>query len=437
MDVAVDVAALSRELLEQEARALLTRLDQVKPLALQETMVLAAALPVAAQAAIERFLVGGRRALRRQVHDYLDWLRGPGRSAPPDVQQERFVVIRMRFNAVLSQFDVFAEVITQRSEHRNGVWLSGLDALAADALTAPGLLPDPPPVVCYLARGPGAAIRRARTRLAGGDLSPVAIIRVPRERLVGNAVASSVCHEVGHQSSALLQLTESLRPELARRRQAGGDDAAVWRSWERWVSEVVADLYSIGSLGIASTLGLLAVVSLPRYFVFRPSNDDPHPIPYIRVLLSAAIGDELYPHPQWTALAATWRSMYPVADLPPARQLEFARLEAGIPAFARMLVEHRPASLRGRTLRQAFPIVQRRPERLLALFRRWNGDLGVLARQPPTLVFAVVGQARAAHLLTPEAESALLSTLLQAWALRSSLAVTEVPTTAARPAVPA
>lgn len=423
----MDVPATSRALLEQEARALLTRLDQVKPLALQETMVLAAALPARAQSAIERFLYNGRVSLRKQVNAYLAWIRGPGRTAPPDHCQERFVTIRMRFNAILSQFDTFSEVVTQRSEHETGVWLSGLDVLAADALTGPGLIQQAPPVICYLARGPGAAIRRARTRLEGGDLSPAAIIRVPRERLIGHGIASSLVHEVGHQAAASLNLVESLRPDLARRRANAGPNAPVWVNWERWISEIVADLWSVGTLGISSTLGLFGVVSLPRYFVFRPSGDDPHPIPYVRVLLSAAIGHELYPHRQWATLAQAWRQLYPVQRLPTERRQELSRIEAGIPEFARAVVEHRPASLRGRTLRQAFPLAERRPDHLVALYRRWNGDLGAMSRQPPSLVFAAIGQARAAQLITPEAESQLLSALLRAWALRSSLNVIEMP----------
>jgi hypothetical protein len=67
-------------------------------------------------------------------------------------------------------------------------------------------------VICYLARGPGAAIRRARTRLPGGAPNRVAIIRVQRERTVGHGLASSLIHEVGHQGAALLCLVESLRP---------------------------------------------------------------------------------------------------------------------------------------------------------------------------------------------------------------------------------
>ena len=59
--------------------------------------------------------------------------------------------------------------------------------MAADALRLSDGYFEAPPVVCYLDRGHGAAIRRARTRLPGGGESPVAIVRVPRERMIGSA----------------------------------------------------------------------------------------------------------------------------------------------------------------------------------------------------------------------------------------------------------
>ena len=191
----------------------------------------------------------------------------------------------MEFNDVLSQFDLFTEVVTQRSEHGTGVWLSGLDVLAADALRVDVAGYEPASAICYLARGPGAAIRRAHTRLPGGGANPVAIIRVPRERMVGSGIASSLVHEVGHQGAAQLGLVETLRGDLARARAAEPD--GVWDTFDRWLSEIVADCWSVGKLGLTSTVGLLAVVSLPPYFVFRPSGEDPHPTPYLRVLISA------------------------------------------------------------------------------------------------------------------------------------------------------
>ena len=71
-------AQLANWMLEREARAMLARLNRVKPFAVQETMLPAAALSPAAQTGIERYLISGRRTLRRQIRRYIGWLRGPG-----------------------------------------------------------------------------------------------------------------------------------------------------------------------------------------------------------------------------------------------------------------------------------------------------------------------------------------------------------------------
>src|SRR5215469_8620958 len=342
---------LATWLLEQEARALLTRLDRVKPFALQETMLPAAALSPAAQTGIEQYLMRGRRDLRGRIHRYIRWLQGPGAGASPEELQRRFTVLRLQFNLALSQLDLFSDAITQRSENETGVWLSGLDIAAQDALSLPGGFYDAPPVVCYLHRGLGGAIRRARTRLPGGGANPVSIIRIPRERMIGYGIASSLVHEVGHQAAALLGLVESLRPALQQRRRASSGPAALaWQLWERWISEIVADFWSVSRVGVSSTLGLIGVVSLPRAFVFRLNADDPHPFAWIRVQLSCAFGAALYPHPQWRQLATVWESFYPPRGLQPELVQVLGALQASMPEFVQMVVDHRPRSLRGRTL---------------------------------------------------------------------------------------
>jgi len=408
-------------MLAEEARALLTRLGRVKPFALVESMVPAANLLPPAQIAIERHLARGRRQLERAVQGFIGWLAGARCSTSAAQAQRRFTFLRLQFNAALTQFDLFSDVITQRSEHETGVWLSGLDVVAADALTLPGSYYRVPPIVCYLDRGAGAAIRRARTRLPGGGENPVAVIRVPRERMVGSGIASSLVHEVGHEAAALLDLVTSLRP-LLRGLQAGdGPDRNAWQLWERWISEIVADFWAVARVGIASTLGLMAVVSLPRAFVFRVSLDDPHPVPWIRVMLSCAIGEALYPHPQWARFAALWASFYPLQDLDAGRARLFARLRATMPAFVALLMQHRPRSLRGVTLAEALGTEERQPWQLAQLYRHWCRAPRAMYRAAPSLVFAVIGQARADGRVSPEAESHLLGKLLTHWALASTL----------------
>jgi hypothetical protein len=342
------------------------------------------------------------------------------------------VYLRLGFNVVLSHFDMFSEVQTQRSEHETGVFLAGLDAVAADALDLPGRPYAPPPVICYLQRGQGASIRRARTRLPGGGENPVAIIKVPRERMVGSGVSSSLVHEVGHQGAALLDLVESVRPALQRMAARGGPAAAAWRCWERWSSEVLADLWSVARVGVASTIGLMGVVALPRPFVFRRSLDEPHPVPWIRVKLSCAMGELLYPDPQWARLAALWERFYPVRDADAPTRALLALLEAHARPFVALLLAHRPKALGGRALADVLRSPDREPARLRALFGQWERAPLLMRRARPALVFAAVGQAKMDGRITPEQESRVLAHLLTYWALRSTIDAREICASAAR-----
>ena len=421
-------------LLEQEARALFVRLARIKPFVLQETMVVAAAITPAAQTAIEQFLVQGRRELRNLIRAFLVWVRSPENEIAPDEAQRRFTALRMRFNDVLSQFDLFSDVITQRSESETGVWLAGLDVAAAEALTLPGNYYQPPSLICYLDRGPGAAIRRARTRLPGGGENPVAIIRVPRERMIGSGVASSLVHEVGHQGAALLDLIASLKPILQQMQHRGGEEATAWQYWDRWISEILADFWAIARLGITSTLGLMAVVSLPRYFVFRLNINDPHPMPWLRVKLSCAIGDNLYPHPQWKNLADLWESFYPRAGLDEERLKLLASIEETMPEFVSLLAGHRPVSLGGASLKEVLSSEERQPAQLADFYRAWRGSPGSMLRAPLSLIFAVMGQARMDGQITPEEESRTLAYVLTYRAMRSTLDI--AATCGPRPVAP-
>jgi hypothetical protein len=399
----------ARWMLQQEARALLTRLQRVKPLAMGEPMLPAAALSPAAQSAIESYLTRGRQHLQSIVHGFLQWLGSPeAASVDSEEAQRQFTVVRLRFNTVLMQFDLFENVVAQRSEAETGVWLSGLDVVSQDALRLQGHYYDAPPVICYLDRGIGAAIRRARTRLPGGGNNPVAIVKVPRERMVGSGIASSLIHE-------------SLRPVLIGLRRGSPREQVAWMLWERWISEIVADFWSIARVGVASTLGLIGVVSLPRAFVFRINLDDPHPTPWIRVKLSAALGNALYPQPAWGNLAELWEDYYPPAGLSDEQRQVLSTLLETMPALVTLLVHHRPPTLRGRSLVQALNTQEVHPLRLTALLARWRDRPQEMYEARPIVAFAAIGQGRAEGAITPEEESTVLGKLLTHWALQSTL----------------
>jgi hypothetical protein len=77
----------------------------------------------------------------------------------------------------------------------------------------------------------------------------------------------------------------------------------------------------------------MAVVSMPRPFVFAVRKDDPHPAPWIRVKLSCAMGNNLYPHPQWQKLAVLWESLYPLRGEDERKARVFAELEETMPLW--------------------------------------------------------------------------------------------------------
>jgi hypothetical protein len=139
----------------------------------------------------------------------------------------------------------------------------------------------------------------------------------------------------------------------------------------------------------------------------------------------------LYPDPQWQLLDDLWESFYPRTGLAPAQLRWIAALEATMPRFLRLLVEHRCGALRGEPLVRAFDIPDRRPARLRALYRQTRGNPIAMQSLAPTLAFAVLGQAKQDRRLTPERESRVMAELLTRWGLRRALRESD-----AAPAIP-
>ncbi|GAB3641428.1 hypothetical protein [Spirosoma arcticum] len=406
--------AADTQFLVNETQSLLNRLQTVQSFSLNTPMVLAAAVSAPAQGAINDHLAKIAFDLRFRLREFIRWVKNP--DIPSDKGQARYALLKLRYNNLLDQLDIFSDVLLQRGEHGTGTWMAGLDVLAQDALTLAGNYYDPPPLICFLERGHGAAIRRARTRLPGGDENPVGVIQIPRERMIGSGIASSLIHEVGHQGSELLGLTQSIKDEINQIIAKGGD-VMPWQLYQRWLNEILSDFWAMAHIGVGATYGLMSVVSLPSYFVFRIATDAPHPFPWIRVQVSIALGKALYPHPQWNALAKQWESLYPTQGEPPAKQQIIQALKKVLPQFANLLINHRPASLHGKRLGDIFSVAERQPVRLQQLYTQWQQQPGLMEKSAPSLVFAVIGQAKADAVITAEEESRLLIRILTRWAL--------------------
>jgi len=96
------------------------------------------------------------------------------------------------------------------------------------------------------------------------------------------------------------------------------------------------------------------------------------------------------------------------------------------------MVNHRPRALRGSSLGEALSVSERQPDRLAALYKQWKCSPQTMQAAPPTLAFAVIGQARADGQISPEEESRLLADLLTYWALRGTLDMSELCASQAR-----
>jgi hypothetical protein len=406
----------SFEYLANEAQSLLARLVQIKPFSMTMPMVKGASVSDKALKDIIRLLEKGKEELRNNVYKFIEDIRAAKEKGNNIRQlQARYTILKLRFNSILDQLDIFADVLSQRAEHDVGVWTSGLDVLAEDGISVLKKMTDLPSFVVYLDRGHGAAIRRARTRLPGGDMNPVGVIQIPRERMIGSGIASSLIHEVGHQAASLIDLVPTLKKVLSETQQRRRDTVA-WRYYERWISEIIADVWATGHLGVTATLGLMSVVTLPSYFQFRIDLKDPHPPPYVRVLLSCAFGKRLFPHPQWDRLSALWKTFYPVHELKKEIIMVLDSIEKETPAFVDLVIHHSTKEMQGKKLADLFPANERQPAQLRELYQLWKAKKISLYTLPPALVFAVLGQAKSDLVIDAGEENRVLTKVLRYWA---------------------
>jgi hypothetical protein len=406
----------SFEYLTNEAYSLMTRLNQVKPFSMTMPMVRGASVSDKALKEIIALLEKEKAVLRKNIYKFIERIKDFQRQrADERTLQTGFTILKLRFNDILDQLDIFASVLSQRGELETGIWLAGLDVLAEDGLKTIRSFAEIPALMVFLDRGHGAAIRRARTRLPGGDENPVAIIQVPRERMIGSGVASSLIHEVGHQVSSLLNLVPSLSAVLAKKVQ-GGNNTTAWKYFNRCISEILSDVWAIGHLGVTATMGLMGVVSLPRYFQFRLDMDDPHPAPYIRVQLSCAFGKRLYPYSGWDRLWEMWKKFYPKEGLDKESLEILAAIEKEIDPFIEHVINHSTKEMKGKKLYELFPLAERQPGNLKELFQLWKAKKINLHLMKPTLVFALMGQAKFNLAIDADKESKVLTRQLRQWA---------------------
>jgi len=97
-------------------------------------MVIGATVSVAAMRAVTTLLENGKKKLRTHIHLFIDQFKTGNVKNNAKELHAVFTILKLRFNNILDQLDIFADVLSQRSEHEVGIWLAGLDVLAEDGL---------------------------------------------------------------------------------------------------------------------------------------------------------------------------------------------------------------------------------------------------------------------------------------------------------------
>lgn len=223
--------------------------------------------------------------------------------------RSQVVDFRKRYLRTATLVDFYGGAVNTRTNPKIAALLRACDEMAVRSMAQ---VLDPlgkttPPVLTYLdIEGLGAAILKQGLRLwDGGTLSAVAAIKIAFHNL-GRPTA--LIHEAGHQFAHITGWNEELARALeGSLREASSDVAEVWGSW---ASEIAADTFAFAHTGYAAVAGLCDVLSGDEATVFQPRPGDPHPTPYVRVLLGTEMCTRLFGAGPWDDLASAWTRSY-------------------------------------------------------------------------------------------------------------------------------
>jgi hypothetical protein len=311
-------------------------------------------------------------------------------------------------------FDTYTDILSQRHMPSLGTLLAGCDVLAADALYCnhPALALVEPPLV-YCDRGYGASIARQDIRLPDGTPNPLPLIQIPYTRLQEKWNLTSVLHEVGHEVMVRLGMV-ALWPKIAAAALSRhGAPERVQQLFGLWMSEIGPDFWTFGCSGIAAAGGIRELIVLPPAMMLRISETEPHPPPYLRVLLNFEWCRQIWGSGSWDRWEREWLSLYPLDVLPRAQRDTLEICRRFLPVLSRTMLRTRLRVLSGRPMTTLFDLDALHPLRLQriaagALHGRF--DLRGLRPAAQLAVFRLVKEQ---GLLKPEQLDAVMATWLR------------------------
>jgi len=217
-------------------------------------------------------------------------------------------------------WDFYFELFGQR-QGKYGDWLLSCDRIAMDCYQAAytGLgtartVPAPPPF-CYMKTGfaPATIRRGIRMRRLGKQFNPFPLIQLPYHRLVNPWTLGAVMHEVSHNLQSDLGLNKDIPRQVGLRLMDAGLGRMVSSVWVKWNREMFADMSAL-LLGGPEVVGsLMDVIGRAPGAVFSFNARGPHPVPYLRLLISAEMLRRMGFEEEAEQYSRAWKRIYPSA----------------------------------------------------------------------------------------------------------------------------
>lgn len=221
---------------------------------------------------------------------------------------------------------------------------------------------ETPSVLTYVDKGVGASILKAGLRLWDGRISPVAAIKITQHNLFR---PTAIIHETGHQVAHIINWNEELA--VALNNQLSNHSKIVGAAFSGWASEIAADAFAFVHTGFASVAALHDVVSGSPQAVFAYHQHDPHPICYIRVLLSIEMCRQFYGAGPWDELEVAFKNDYDI-NLINFSSVELIKLcAAALPDVVQLILQSPYHCFGNKSLSQIIPPDRASPQSLKKL----------------------------------------------------------------------
>jgi hypothetical protein len=242
-----------------------------------------------------------------------------------------------------------------------------LDRASDEGILARSELREPPLTYLTANFSPATWVRGSRPTDGrnydlGVSLLPIPVIEMPWDHVVNYWEFLSLVHEVGHDLEADLKLRPSLFLSLQMELMRANVPAARINIWLAWQAEVFADLVALQLAGSAFAESLARLLLLPSAMVTMFNANDPHPTPYVRILMNAAYIRTLAPGRQELGahagqLEAGWMELY-------GKQPQYQGFFYDFPFVFKALMDTPFVALKNKTVRELMPFTAADDQRI-------------------------------------------------------------------------